>query len=93
MTQKAVENLIGRLVTDREFRRRFFEEPAAACLDESIDVTPRELQAVARLEPAVLEQFGKQLDRSIVRATVGVAQPNNSRRRPWTASVNLRGAK
>jgi hypothetical protein len=70
MSQKAVENLLGRLLTDSEFRRRFFEEPAASCRQEILDVTSREIEAVLVVDEVEFEQFAKQLDLRIVRAAV-----------------------
>lgn len=70
MSQKAVENLLGRLLTDAEFRRRFFEEPAASCRQEMLDVTSREIEAVLVVDEVEFEQFAKQLDPRIVRAAV-----------------------
>ncbi len=68
MSQKAVESLLGRLLTDQAFRRRFYAEPAATCRAESLDVTGRELEAVLAVEEAHLIGFAGQLDPRIVRA-------------------------
>ncbi len=68
MTQKAVEGLLGRLITDRSFRSRFFEEPQAACTEENLDVTSRELAALLALDELRVEELTKQLDPKIVRA-------------------------
>ncbi|HKF42606.1 MAG TPA: Os1348 family NHLP clan protein [Thermoanaerobaculia bacterium] len=48
MTQKNVELVIGRLVTDEEFRRLFERDPAAAL--ETLAVTGLELNRVERQE-------------------------------------------
>jgi hypothetical protein len=70
MSQRAVENLLGRLLTDAEFRHRFFREPAASCRQETVDVTSREIEAVLVVDGVEFERFAKQLDPRIVRATV-----------------------
>jgi hypothetical protein len=70
MSQRAVENLLGRLLTDAEFRRRFFQEPAARCGQEILDVSGREIEAVLAVAQVEFEQFAKQLDPRIVRAAV-----------------------
>ena len=70
MSQKAVESLLGRLLTDPEFRRRFYEEPAASCRQEALDVTSREIEAILVVDEVQFEQFAKQLDPRIVRAAV-----------------------
>lgn len=72
MSQRAVEGLLGRLITDKAFRHKFYEEPVASCAQESLEVTQRELEALLRLDELHLEQFAKRLDPKIVRATVEV---------------------
>jgi hypothetical protein len=70
MSQKAVEGLLGRLLTDPAFRRWFYSEPAVSCLREGLDVTSRELEAILVVDEVQFEEFGKQLDPRIVRAAV-----------------------
>jgi len=71
MSQRAVEGILGRLITDSEFRRGFYADPAATCLRESLDLTARELEALLALDPVRVQAFAKALDTRIVRATVG----------------------
>jgi len=73
MSQKAVEGLLGRLITDRGFRRHFYDEPVASCAQESLEVTPRELEALLRLNEMHIEELAKRLDPKIVRAGVEVS--------------------
>jgi hypothetical protein len=65
MSQRTVEAVIGRLVTDEEFRRRFQESPAAL-LDELIagglPLTPVEQRALLRIDAAACEQFADRVD-------------------------------
>lgn len=79
MSQKAVEGLIGRLVTDRVFRQRFFGDPVGTCLNEGVDASARELQAVLTLEDGWLEDLSRRLDRKILRAAVPVEQLSEAR--------------
>jgi len=80
MSQKGVEGLIGRLVTDRDLRRRFFQEPAGICANGRFDVTVREIEAILALEEAEVEEFSRKLDSRIVRArTDGGAGADGSR--------------
>ena len=75
MTQKAVESLLGRLVTDEEFRCRFYHEPVATCWAEALDVSSRELEAVLATDEVQVERFAKFLDPRIVRATISRGRP------------------
>ena len=89
MSQLVVEALLGRLVTDEEFRRRFYQEPIAICAHDSLEVTSRELRALCALDRSVLEQVARHLDPRIVRAVVRPQDRSEPRQRSATA----RGAK
>ncbi len=71
MSQRAVEALLGRLLTDSDFRSRFFEEPATTCVADGLDLTAREIDAVLHLEQQRFEAFAHCLSPTIVRAVVG----------------------
>lgn len=73
MSQRAVEGTLGRLITDSEFRRGFYADPAATCVHESLDLTTRELEALMALDQSRLQTFARVLDARIVRASVGGA--------------------
>lgn len=69
MSQKHVEWLLGRLTTDRDFRERFYDDPAAICARESVELTTQELAALLALEEGFIEEFSKRLDPRIIRST------------------------
>jgi hypothetical protein len=71
MSQRAVEGILGRLITDSEFRRGFYADPAATCLHESLDLTTRELEALMALDQSRLQTFARVLDARIIRAGGG----------------------
>lgn len=71
MSQRAVEGLLGRLVTDRRLRRRFFEAPEHTCMSEMYEISDREMEALLGLGELEIELLAQQLDRSIVRARDG----------------------
>ncbi len=71
MSQRAVESLLGRLLTDQNFRRQFYAEPAATCRAESLDVTSRELEAVLAVDEGHFSGLAVALDPRIVRADFG----------------------
>ncbi len=68
MSQRGVEGLLGRLVTDRRLRRRFFEAPEHTCLSEMYEVSEREMEALLALGELELEFLAQRLDDRIVRA-------------------------
>ena len=71
MSQRAVEQLLGRVITDSEFRRRFYEDAAAACAAAGLELTPRERAAVQALDDRAVRAFAALLDPRIVRAPLG----------------------
>jgi hypothetical protein len=74
MTQRNVETLIGRLVTDSHLRRRFSRNPAAV-LEEfrrlGHDLTVVELDALASTEARALGSLAEAVDRRIRKAVLG----------------------
>ncbi len=68
MSQKAVESILGRFITDAEFRGKFFEHPAVLCRDNGLDLTAVELEALLSIETDLLTRMGLSLDSRIVRA-------------------------
>jgi ribosomally synthesized peptide len=68
VTQQAVERVLGKLLTDEEFRERFFVGPAEACWQAGLPVSLVELEALARLSRDELARFGASLDQRISRA-------------------------
>ena len=65
MSQRSVERVIGRLVTDEAFRRRFAQRPESTLretADGGLELTACEMQALAALDASVLEQFADAID-------------------------------
>jgi hypothetical protein len=95
MSQMHVEWLLGRLMTDRDFRKRFYHDPAALCASEAVELTAYEFTALLSLEQARIDEFAKRLDPRIVRAS-GIANRPLSRcaaRLPEPTTGKLRRAK
>lgn len=68
MSQNHVEQVIGRLVTDEGFRRRFTEAPRAtleALVDEGLELNECELRALVAIDPRLVERFVEGLHPSI----------------------------
>jgi len=77
MSQRAVESILGRLITDEEFREEFFREPLEACRTNDWGVTPAELSALIGLDPALLQGMAGSLDPKIVRAIAADSRGDN----------------
>ena len=67
MTQQAVERALGKLLTDENFRERFFAGPGLACWEAGFSLSPVELEALSRLSYEALAQFSEALDKRISR--------------------------
>src|SRR5207247_10255664 len=70
VSQNAVEQTLGKLATDEEFRARFFENPAAATWEAGLPLSPIELEALSGLSRAALARFSQSLDGRIRRLCV-----------------------
>jgi hypothetical protein len=65
MSQRSVERVIGKLVTDEAFRRRFSARPQSTLQETAeggLELTACEMQALAALDKRVLEQFAEAID-------------------------------
>jgi len=67
MSQRDVERTLGRLLTDHAFRAEFFLDPARACLQAGIQLTPQEVEALLRTPRPALASLGARLDDRICR--------------------------
>lgn len=71
MSQSNVERVVGRLVTDEEFRRRFAADPSAVLREltaSGLALTDCELRVLAALDSRVAERFARELDPRIQKA-------------------------
>lgn len=68
MSQLAVERILGRLLTDTEFRTAFLVQPVEVSRDQGFDLTPVELAALSGVDEQALLALAAQLDPKIVRA-------------------------
>ena len=65
MSQQNVERVIGRIVTDQGFRRRFEERPFEALFEivaSGVELTTIELQALAGMDSTLVARFADALD-------------------------------
>jgi hypothetical protein len=79
MSQLAVERVLGKLVTDTQFRAEFFAEPAGVCRDYGLELTPVELAALRRIDEAALRTLAARLDPKIVRVMAVHLEEGNAR--------------
>ena len=64
MSQKAVQLLIGQIVTDEELRRRFVHEPRetlAALRDRGIELTTGEIDALVETDTQLWSLMAKRI--------------------------------
>jgi hypothetical protein len=65
MSQQAVEQIVGRLVTDEKFRKLFFSNPEEAL--KGHDLTPDERKALLKIKAEDVEGFSGKLDERITK--------------------------
>ncbi|MBW8873746.1 MAG: Nif11 family protein [Acidobacteria bacterium] len=73
MSQKSVEALLGKLVTDEELRQRFRRDPAdvlQSFRQTGWDLSTVEAEAIRSLDPAALERLADALDPRLQKASL-----------------------
>ena len=70
MTQQAVERAIGKLVTDAEFRDRFYVNPEATTWEAGLPLSRVELEALSTLSRDAVVRFSADLDARICRVSL-----------------------
>jgi len=71
MSQSNVERVIGRLVTDEGFRRRFGEDPLAVLRDlmaSGLDLTACEFRVLSAFDPRIAARCARAIDPRIQKA-------------------------
>ena len=85
MSQRAVESILGRMITDAGFRARFLAEPAAACREGGLDLTAGEVAALLNVNLGRLDSVAEALDPKIIRALTVLPDANPLVKRRWSA--------
>ena len=73
MTQRSIEMVIGRLVTDDEFRLTFLRDPhqaLAELLERGMHLTHAEIGALIATERALWERVAEQIDPRLQKASL-----------------------
>ena len=76
MSQRSVEHLIGRLVTDEGLRRRFRREPEAVLREveqRGMELNACEWKALAGLNATDLERFAGRIDPRLQKTETGTS--------------------
>ena len=80
MSQRVVEQVLGRLVTDEAFREAFFEDPDAATLAYASELTAAEIEALRNVPSSALATLCERLDDRICRLHIPAATHEEPRR-------------
>ena len=73
MSQKAVQLLIGQLLTDEELRERFSREPDETLghlREQGVELTAAEIDALLRTDPRLWLSTAKRIDRRLQRCSL-----------------------
>ena len=73
MSQRSVEQVIGRLATDEELRDRFTTDPATTLerlVAAGVELNPCERAALAALDPRAVRRFARTLDPRIQKSAL-----------------------
>ncbi len=67
MAMRDIEMIIGRLVTDEEFRVRFYQDPVRVCIEARLRLSPLEIEALAKVPADAFEVLAQTMDEHLVR--------------------------
>ena len=70
MSQKSVEILLGKLVTDEELRHRFRADPVGALRQTGLELTSVETDALRSIDPKALDRLARSLDSRLQKAAL-----------------------
>ena len=62
MSQRGVERILGKLVTDEDFAEVFFASPAKAIVRIGVELTAEESDALCRISRVALHEFSSKID-------------------------------
>jgi len=88
MSQRCVEQLLGRILTDEDFRRDFFSRVPHGAPDfelaasQGLALTAVERTALSRLERRRVDLFARALDPRIARSSLVAVKPERSAAEP-----------
>jgi hypothetical protein len=73
MSQKTVQSIIGRVITDEEYRVRFLNDPRGTLnelRDQGVELTRGEIDALARTDRALWIDAAERIDRHLQRSSL-----------------------
>lgn len=73
MAQRIVEMLIGRLITDEQFRTAFLADPLGTLTgvsERGLELTPIEIAALVATDPALWKRAAERLDPRLQKASL-----------------------
>jgi hypothetical protein len=73
MSHKTVQLIIGKLITDEEYRARFLDDPRAFLLalrDQGLELTRSEIDALIRTDAALWPEVADRIDPDLQRSSM-----------------------
>lgn len=73
MAQRIIEMLIGRLVTDEEFRHAFLRDPRATLIDlcdRGLELSQTEIAALLSTDPELWDRTASSIDTRLQKASL-----------------------
>ena len=92
MSQRVVEETLGRLICDARFRRRFRGSVEQVVADFELELTPAEFESLRRVEMGVVAGLAEALDERIRRTGASSGGRRQPRTLGWAGVQRRRGA-
>ncbi len=73
MSLKTVQLIVGRLVTDEEYRLNFLSDPVRALTtlrDQGVELTPAEIEGLIRTDPTLWSDAAARIDPHLQRSSL-----------------------
>jgi hypothetical protein len=80
MSQRAVEQVLGKLLTDEAFREAFFANPESAVFRAGLTLAPAEMEGLRSVSPRALASLCACLDSRLCRLYVPAERPTQEGR-------------
>ena len=75
MSQKGIEQLIGKALADKKFMEEVLKDPEAKIRQEGLDVSPEEIAQIKKIDSTKARQFAESFAQEFLNRKQGIGIP------------------